>query len=191
MKVLAINGSTRPDGNTAALLGIVTAELEAEGIETETLTVGKNVIAGCIGCRTCGEKLDRACHGRNDFGNECIAKALDADGLIIASPVYYADVTASTKALIERIGMCAGNNRGALARKVGAAVVAVRRGGAIHALDTINHLFQISQMVVPGSSYWNLGIGRAPGEVASDEDGIRTMQNLGRNMAWVLKKLNA
>jgi multimeric flavodoxin WrbA len=115
----------------------------------------------------------------------------EADGVIIGSPVYYADITAETKALIDRSGYVAGANGAMFKRKVGAAVIAVRRAGAVHAFDSINHLFFISQMIVPGSSYWNMGMGREKGDVERDEEGIRTMQVLGRNMAWLMQRVCA
>jgi multimeric flavodoxin WrbA len=113
---------------------------------------------------------------------------IDADGILLASPTYFADATAEMKALIDRagfVGMAAGR---CFKRKVGAAAVAVRRGGAIHVFDTINHFFLIHEMIVVGSVYWNLGIGLAPGDVRGDEEGMRTMSALGENMAWVLEK---
>jgi multimeric flavodoxin WrbA len=113
----------------------------------------------------------------------------EADGIILASPTYFADVSTEMKALIDRAGFVTKANGGMLKRKVGAAVVAVRRAGAIHAFDTINHFFFISEMIVPGSSYWNIGVGREKGEVESDAEGVKTMQVLGENMAWLLKKL--
>jgi multimeric flavodoxin WrbA len=138
----------------------------------------------------CAETKDGSCPGVRDFiSDECIPRALEADGIIIASPVYFADVTAETKALIDRLGYASRQSGHLLTRKVGAAVVAVRRAGAIHAFDTINHLFLISGMVVVGSSYWSVGIGREPGEVLADEEGLRTMRALGRNMAWALERL--
>jgi multimeric flavodoxin WrbA len=121
--------------------------------------------------------------------NDCIAKMRQADGIILASPTYFADITPELKALIDRAGFVAGANDNFFKRKVGAAVVAVRRGGAIHAFDSINHFFLIRQLIVPGSCYWNMGIGREKGEVENDEEGIRTMTVLGENMAWLLKKL--
>jgi multimeric flavodoxin WrbA len=111
-----------------------------------------------------------------------------ADGIILASPTYFADITPELKALIDRAGFVAGANDNFLKRKAGAAVVAVRRGGAIHAFDSINHFFLIRQMLVPGSCYWNMGIGRDKGEVETDEEGIRTMTILGENLAWLMKK---
>jgi multimeric flavodoxin WrbA len=113
---------------------------------------------------------------------------VEADGIILASPTYFADVTAEIKALIDRAGYVSRANPDILKRKIGAAIVAVRRTGAIHAFDTLNHFFLISQMIVPGSSYWNIGIGRAIGDVEQDEEGLETMRTLGRNMAWLLKK---
>jgi multimeric flavodoxin WrbA len=189
MKVVAFNGSARSGGNTAILLRHVLAELEAEGIETELVELAGKRIQGCTACMKCREKQDRQCHGRKDIGNECIAKMDEADGIIIGSPVYYADITAETKALIDRAGYVAGANGAMFKRKVGAAVIAVRRAGSVHAFDSINHLFFISQMIVPGSSYWNMGMGREKGDVERDEEGIRTMQVLGSNMAWLMQRV--
>jgi multimeric flavodoxin WrbA len=126
---------------------------------------------------------------KGDILNDCIEKMLDADGIILASPTYFTDVSPEMKALIDRAGFVSKANQDMFRRKVGAAVVAVRRGGAIHAFDTMNHFFFISQMIVPGSSYWNIGIGLAPGEVRNDEEGMMTMTTLGANMAWLLKKI--
>ena len=191
MKVVAFNGSPRKEGNTAALIKHVFAELEKEGIETEIVQVGGKSIHGCIACGKCSENKDRKCVIDKDIVNECIEKMIDADGIILASPTYFADLTPELKALIDRAGFVSGANDGLLRRKVGAAVVAVRRAGSIHVFDSINHFFTISQMIIPGSSYWNMGMGLAEGDVEKDEEGIRTMQVLGQNMAWLLKKLNA
>ncbi len=190
MKVVAFNGSARRDGNTAILVNAVFRELKKEGIKTELVQLAGKKVPGCIACMKCFETKDRQCAIKGDIVNECIEKMIEADGIILASPTYYADVSAGMKALMERAGFVARANDDAFRRKVGAAVVAVRRGGAIHAFDTINHFFFISQMVVPGSSYWNIGIGREAGEVKDDEEGIATMKTLGANMAWVMKKLN-
>jgi multimeric flavodoxin WrbA len=188
MKVIAFNGSARKDGNTAILIRKVFAELQNEDIETEMIQLAGKTIRGCTACRKCYKNQDKRCAVDNDFANECIEKMLEADGIILASPTYFADVTAETKALIDRAGYVARANSDMLKRKVGAAVVTIRRAGAIHTFDTLNHFFLISQMIVPGSSYWNLGIGKAIGDVEQDEEGIETMQTLGRNMAWLLKK---
>jgi multimeric flavodoxin WrbA len=189
MRVIAFNGSPRKDGNTARLLGEVLAELEKEGIETELVQIGGRQVHGCTACGKCFENRDGKCVIENDFVNECIEKMAAADGIVIGSPTYFADVSTETKALIDRAGFVAIANGGMFARKAGAAVVAVRRAGAVHAFDTINHLFGISQMFTVGSSYWNLGIGLGPGEVEQDEEGLLTMRNLGANMAWLLKRI--
>ncbi len=189
MKVVAFNGSARKDGNTAILLRYVMRELEAEGIETELVELSGKTIHGCLGCRTCSSRKDGRCAQKDDYGNECIEKMLAADGILLGSPTYVADVSAEMKALIDRACLVARANGNMLRRKVGAAVVAVRRAGAMHAFDALNHFFLIGEMIVPGSSYWNIGIGRDKGDVEKDEEGIQTMQTLGRNMAWLLKRV--
>jgi multimeric flavodoxin WrbA len=191
MKVVAFNGSARRGGNTAILLNYVLSELRSEGIETELVELGGVTMHGCRACRNCSVRKDRRCSQENDFGNACIEKMDAADGILLGSPTYVTDVSAEMKALIDRACMVSGANGGMFRRKVGAGVVAVRRAGALHAFDTLNHLFLISEMIVPGSCYWNIGIGREIGEVEKDEEGIRTMRVLGRNMAWLLKKLQA
>jgi multimeric flavodoxin WrbA len=191
VKVVAFVGSARRDGNTAALVRHVFAPLEAAGVACEMIELAGRRVHGCTACMKCAEAADGMCHGVRDFvSEECIPKALEADGVIVASPVYFADVSTETKALIDRLGYATRQGGNRLARKVGAGVVAVRRAGGIHAFDTINHLFLISEMVVVGSSYWNIGIGRAAGEVEDDAEGVRTMQRLGEQMAWVLERLN-
>ncbi len=190
MKVVAFNGSARKDGNTAILIGYVSRELEKEGVETELIQLSGSRIHGCIACMKCFENKDQRCSVKDDIVNDCIEKMLAADGIILGSPTYFANVSTEMKALIDRAGMVSRANNDMLARKVGAAVVAVRRAGAIHVFNSINHFFFIGQMVVPGSSYWNLGMGRQKGEVEKDDEGIQTMKNLGRNMAWLLKKLH-
>jgi len=191
MKVMAFNGSARKDGNTAILIRTVFSELEKEGIETELFQLAGKKIQGCIACFKCFENKDRQCSVKKDVVNECIDKMLQADGIILGSPTYFADVSSELKALIDRSGLVAKANADMFRRKVGAAVVAVRRGGAIHAFDSINHFFFIGQMIVPGSSYWNMGIGLDKGAVEQDVEGLQTMQVLGQNMAWLLKKLHA
>lgn len=191
MKVVAFNGSPKEQGNTSILLRYVLAELGQEGIETELVQVGGRQIAGCTACRECFRNKDMQCSVTGDILNECFHKMAAADGILLGSPTYFTDVTAEMKALIDRAGYVSRANGGVFRRKVGAAVVAVRRQGALHAFDSINHLFLISEMVVPGSSYWNIGIGHEPGDVEKDEEGIRTMKTLGRNMAWLLKRLRA
>jgi multimeric flavodoxin WrbA len=189
MKVIAFNGSARKDGNTASLIRHVFSELEKEGIETELVQLSGKTIHGCLSCRTCATRKDGRC-AQDDFGNECIDRMMKADGVILGSPTYVADVTPEIKALMDRACLVTRASGGVLRRKVGAAVVAVRRAGAMHAFDALNHFFFITEMIVPGSSYWNIGIGREKGDVEKDAEGLDTMHTLGRNMAWLLKKLN-
>jgi multimeric flavodoxin WrbA len=190
VKVVAFSGSARKDGNTAILVNAVFDELKKAGIKTELVQLAGKKMHGCTACGKCWDTKDQRCILTNDFANDCIEKMAGADGIILASPTYFADVSTEMKALIDRAGFVALANDAMLSRKVGAAVVAVRRGGAIHAFDTMNHFFFINQMVVPGSSYWNVGIGLRPGDVKNDDEGLATMKTLGGNMAWVLKKLN-
>jgi multimeric flavodoxin WrbA len=191
MKVIAFNGSARKDGNTSILLNMVFEELKAEGIETEIYSLAGKPIQGCIACFKCFEKKDKRCAVEKDIINECIQKMLEADGILLGSPTYFADVSAGMKALIERCGMVSRANGDMLKRKVGAGVVAVRRAGAMHVFNSLNSFFLINQMIIPGSSYWNLAIGRQPGEVNNDVEGVQTMKNLGKNMAWLLKKISS
>jgi multimeric flavodoxin WrbA len=188
-KVVAFNGSARKGGNTAILLRYVLKELEAEGIETELIEMSGTKIHGCLACRECSKKKNRRCSQTGDMGNVYIEKMEQADGILLGSPTYVADVTPEIKALMDRACLVSKANGGLFRRKVGAGVVAVRRAGAIHAFDALNHFFLISEMIVPGSSYWNIGIGLEPGDVERDEEGIRTMKTLGQNMAWLLKKI--
>ena len=190
MKVIAINGSPRAEGNTSILIEHVFKVLQSEGIETETFQIGGKLLHGCIACYQCFERKDRRCAVADDCINSCIQKMSEADGIIIGSPTYFAALTPETKSLIDRCGMVSRANGDLFKRKVGAAVVAARRGGAINVFDTINHFFTIGQMIVPGSNYWNIGIGRNIGDVQEDAEGVTTMRILGENMAWLLKKLN-
>ncbi len=189
MKVVAINGSPRPRGNTALLIGHVFDVLKKEGIQTEMIQLGGHDVRGCRACYKCSEIKNVRCNLDDDLINGIIAKMSEADGIILGSPTYVTDVTTEMKALIDRATLVGRANGHMFRRKVGAAVVAVRRAGAIHAFDTMNHFFTIHQMVVAGSSYWNMGFGREPGQVDLDAEGLETMKVLGENMAWLLKKL--
>lgn len=189
MKVIAFNGSARKDGNTAIMVNTVLEVLQKEGIATEHVSLAGRQLNGCVACYRCFKEPGR-CHQKDDgFINDSIQKISESQGVILASPVYFADVTANMKALMERTGMVARAAGDMFRRKVGAAVVAVRRGGAIHTFDSLNHYFLIAQMIVVGSIYWNLGRGLEPGDVQKDEEGLRTMRILGENMAWLIRKL--
>lgn len=189
MKVLAINGSPRKCGNTSILINTVFNELKLENIDTELVSLSGQTLKGCTACGMCIKNKDKKCIINNDIVNSIIEKMIEADGIILASPTYFCDLTSELKAIIDRTGMVARANNHFLKRKIGAAVVAVRRAGAIHVFDSINHFFTISQMIIPGSSYWNLGIGREEGAVTHDEEGMATMKTLGQNIAWLLNKL--
>ncbi|MBI5723625.1 MAG: flavodoxin family protein [Planctomycetes bacterium] len=188
MKVVAFNGSPRPKGNTSILIGRVFDELKKEGIETELVSLAGSRLCGCTACYGCVKRKDGTCSIKDDMLNDCVSKMVQADGIILGSPTYFTNVTAEMKALIDRAGLVA-KSAGLLNRKVGAAVVAVRRGGATFTFDALNHFFQINNMFVVGSCYWNFAIGREIGEVEKDEEGLKTMKELGQNMAWILKKI--
>ncbi len=191
MKVILFNGSPRKEGNTAYCLNVVSEELKAVGIECEYIWIGMENLQGCRGCYKCKENKNKKCAFDNDKMNEYIKKIIEADGIILGSPTYFADVSANIKALIERSGFVCRANGNLLKGKVGAAVVAVRRAGGIHVFSSINHYFLIAEMVVVGSSYWNLGVGLGPEDVKEDSEGITTFKTLGQNFAHVLKKLNS
>jgi multimeric flavodoxin WrbA len=188
MKVLGINGSPRKGGNTELLIREVFKSLEEKGIKTELFQLGGKKMNGCIACMKCRKAADGRCHQKNDVINLCIEKMVKADAIIIGSPVYFSDLSAQTKTLIDIGGYALRGAGSLLKRKPGAAVISVRRAGAIHAFDSINHFFLINEMIIPGSSYWNIAIGREKGEVLKDEEGMKTMRVLGENMAWLLEK---
>ena len=189
MKVVAFNGSARKGGNTSNLINIVLDRIKEEGGETELIELAGMNLSGCKACYQCFEKKDKRCAVENDIINDAIGKMLDADGIILGSPTYFADLSANIKALIERCGMVSRANGDIYKRKVGASVVAVRRAGASHVFSSLNYFFLIGQMIIAGSSYWNIGRGLKPGEVMDDEEGVKTMQDLGTNMAWLIKKI--
>jgi len=190
MKVTAFNGSARKDGNTAIMLNAALNELKNQVIDTELYQLSGKQIHGCIACYKCMENKDQRCAVKKDVANECIEKMLESDGIILGSPTYFTDVTTEMKALIDRAGLVSRANGDMFKRKIGAAVVAARRGGSIHAFDSMNHFFLIGQMIIPGSNYWNMGFGLNKGDVEKDEEAIGTMKVLGENMGWLLKKIN-
>jgi multimeric flavodoxin WrbA len=190
MRVVAFNGRGRKDGNTFFLLQTVLEELQTEGIETELVQLAeREPLQGCMACHKCMQQKNMRCAIESDPFNDYFDKISRADGLLLGSPVYFSDVTAGMKALIERCGFVGRANGGVLRRKVGAGVAAMRRAGANHTLASMNYLFLISEMIIPGSSYWNLALGRKPSDVLEDAEGLETMRTLGRNMAWLMKKI--
>lgn len=188
MKVLAINSSARKDGNTAILLKTVMEELNSQGIETEMIQLAGEVLEPCKACWACGGKGN--CVHKNDIFQNIFEKMKEADGILLGSPVYSANVSANMQALIERAAVVADMNPEIFKHKVGAAVSAVRRAGGIQAVDTMNHFFLNHEMFVAGSVYWNMGYGQMSGDVLKDEEGIANMHNLGQNMAYLLEALN-
>ena len=188
MKVLAFNGSPRKDGNTSILIDRIFIELNREGIDTELVHLSHKNIHGCIACYKCMENKDQRCAVNDDSVNEYIEKMTQAHGVILGSPVYFMDVTPEMKALMDRVGFVSRANGGMYKDNVGSLVAAVRRAGAIHTVDTMSHFFMSMEMIIAGRA---IGVGRDKGDVEKDEEGIQIMRTLGRNMAWVLKKLHS
>jgi multimeric flavodoxin WrbA len=188
MKVVAFNGSPRKKGNTYHCVQTVLEELKREGIKTDLIQLGGADIKGCRACYKCFEKKNMRCI-QDDAFNLFMEKMIEADGIIIGSPTYFANVSTEVKALIDRAGLVAIANDYLFRRKVGAAVVAVRRAGGTDVYSAINYFFGINHMVMPGSSYWNLAVGRDPGDVLKDKEGLSTLRDLGQNMAWLMEKL--
>ena len=187
MKVLLINGSPRENGNTFTALSEVAKALNQEGIETEIISIGKKAVQGCIACGMCGRNGAK-CTFRDDLYNKVMQSVRDGiDGLIVGSPVYYGGPNGSLCALLDRVFYSLGAY---LRFKPGASVVVCRRGGATAAFDRLNKYFTIMSMPVVSSQYWNMVYGQTPGQVEKDEEGMQTMRTLGRNMAWMLKRLN-
>ena len=189
MKALAINGSPRKGGNTETLLRKAMEPIAEAGYGTEFIQLGGNPIRGCTACGACGRMKNRQCVMDDDLFNLIFMKMIDADAILIGSPTYFANMTAETAALISRAGYVALANGGLLRRKIGAAVVAKRRGGAVNVMDGINHLFLINQMIVPGSTYWNMGLGSARLDVLDDEEGLRNMRDLGEQIVWLFRMM--
>ena len=183
MKVIAINGSPRKNGNTYTSIKRICDILEKEGIETEIIQVGDKAFSGCRACGACA-KLGKCAFGDKDGLNEIGAKMSQADGIIIGSPVYYADINGTLKSFLDRVFYTYGKN---FRFKPGAAVVALRRGGAIHAYHSINNYFGITEMIQVPSIYWNDVHGRAEGECEQDIEAMQMMDALGQNMAYLLK----
>ena len=190
LKVIAFNGSPRKNGNTEILLNSLLKPIKDAGIETELIQIGGKAIRGCLACNKCGETKNSRCIIKTDSVNEYIAKMIKADAIIFGSPTYFAGMSSELKALIDRAGFVAYNNGSIFSRKIGAAVAVHRRGGATNVTDSINHMFLMSRMIVPGSTYWNFGVGLDKGDVEKDKEAIVNMQDLGETIAWLLKRMN-
>ncbi len=188
MKVVGFNGSPRKDGNTAFLMGRLFHELEREGIETELVQLSEKEIHGCIACFKCFENKDGQCAVKKDAANECIGKMTEAQGIVLGSPVYFGDMTSEMKALIDRAGFVSIANGGMHRNKVGASLAPFRRSGGVHTTDTMNHFFSSAEMIIVGRA---ISVAREKGDAEKDEEGVQWATNLGKRMAWVMKKLNA
>ncbi|MDE7150149.1 MAG: flavodoxin family protein [Bacteroidales bacterium] len=186
-KVLAINGSSRRNGNTEDMLNLVLGELEKEGCETEHIRLAGHTVAPCKACFACAGKGN--CVFGGDIFQELYVKMSQADGIILGSPTYSADVSSTLKAVIDRASVVCDTNPGMFRHKVGGAVAVARRAGAMNAIDALNHFFLNKEMFLVGSTYWNIAYGRLPGEAMDDAEGVANMKNLGQNIAWLLKKL--
>lgn len=188
MKVVAINGSPKANGNTYHALQIVTEQLEKDGISTEIIHIGNKNIRGCLACGGCAKNQNERCVIDDEI-NEVIQKMKDADGIIIGTPVYYASISGTMKCFLDRAFYVAGANGGLFRHKVGASVVAVRRSGEVATFDHLNHYFTIAEMFMPSSNYWNVIHGRLPGEVLQDKEGVQIMRVLGKNMSFLMKSI--
>ncbi|MBR0030564.1 MAG: flavodoxin family protein [Bacteroidales bacterium] len=183
MKVLIINGSPRQKGNTSIALAEIAKTLMEDGIDSETVWIGNKPVRGCIACNKCGNRPG-ACVFNDDICNEISSKYASADALVIGSPVYYGQPNGALLSIIQRSFYSNGAN---IAGKPAAAVAVCRRGGATAAFEALNLPFQMMNMPVIGSQYWNIVYGREPGQAALDQEGLQTMRALARNMAWLLK----
>jgi len=191
MKTIAINGSPRKGGNTEFLLKKVLEPIGEAGIKTELIQIGGKQVHGCMACYKCVENKDSRCAIKTDIVNEYISKMIESDAIILGSPTYFAGMTSEMKALIDRAGFVAFANGRLFSRKIGAAVVVNRRGGATNVMDSINHMFLMSRMIVPGSTYWNFGVGMEKGDVEKDVEALENMKDLGETIAWLAKSLKA
>jgi len=191
MKVLGISGSPRTGGNTELLVQTALQELRAEGIETEYVSLAGHQILPCTACGDCSH-VERPMCTLGDAGFEgMIERFQEADGILVGSPVYFGSATPETMALLDRVGLVSLRNGRFLRRKVGAAIAVARRAGQNFTFAQLNYFFLINEMIIPGSTYWNVAIGRDKGEVAKDEEGMQTIRNLAHNMAFLLRKLHA
>ncbi len=191
MKVVAINGSPRKKGNTAHAIQLVANELEKEGIEVEVIQVGSQAYTGCTACGACTKNKDEKCTLKGDDLNIAIQKIKEADGILLGSPVYFADINGTMKSFLDRAFYVASANGKLFRHKVGVSIVTVRRTGGTQALQTMNQYLQFSEMFMPSSNYWHILHGNTPGEVLKDEEGVQIARVLGKNMAFLLKAVHA
>jgi multimeric flavodoxin WrbA len=189
MKTVLINGSPRKNGNTYQALSLISAELEANGVETKIIQLGGHLLYGCQSCNKCRDLKNRRC-AYNDYLNEIMDDVFDCDCLVIGSPTYYSNVSTEVKAFIDRVGRVAGANGNPLKGKLGAPVVSVRRAGGNFVYSAINFFFGILEMPIVTSSYWNMTLSRDITDFSKDDEGIRTFKTLSKNIYNILTKLS-
>lgn len=190
MKVVAINGSPRKGGNTELMLKKVLEAVEKHGVETQFIQIGGTNIHGCRGCWACKSLQNRKCVCDDDILNGILEDVFNADAIVLGTPSYFSDMTPELKSFIDRAGVVALGNGKLFKHKIGAGVIAQRRGGGTSIQASLHHMFLMSEMIIPGSTYWNLGFGREKEEVLSDEEAMQNMENLGENIYWLLDKIN-
>jgi multimeric flavodoxin WrbA len=191
MKIIAINGSPNAKGNTALALDLVCSSLVEEGIETEVIQVGNMALHGCTACGACGRNKDGRCALPDDGLNAIVARMREADGIVIGSPVYFSGIAGTMKCFLDRSFYVSASNGGLFRHKVGAALVALRRSGGVASFDQLNHYLLYAEMLLAGSTYWNVIHGAKAGEAAGDEEGTQVMRVLGSKLAWLLKTVQA
>jgi multimeric flavodoxin WrbA len=191
MKVIAINGSPKKEGNTYHALIMVAEELKNQDIDFEILHIGNKLIHGCLACGKCKTNMNEKCVIKSDELNQWVQQIKNADGIILGSPVYYSGIAGPMKCFLDRLFYVAGSNGGLFRQKIAAAVVAVRRTGGSATFDSLNHYLSYSEMIIATSNYWNVIHGAAPAEVNKDDEGKQIMRVLGKNMAWLLKMKEA
>ena len=189
MYAVGINTSTRKNGNTAQMINMIFDVLKNNGIECKLIEMGDKVFSGCKGCNKCRETQDNKCINNSDQLNDYIKEMVKADVIVLGSPTYFSNVTVNMKALIERAGRVGFANNMLFKYKIGAAVVPFRKAGGINAFTSINHFFLLSNMIVIGSNYWNVGQAGEKGEIKKDIEATKNMKNLGNNIVWLLKKI--
>lgn len=187
MKVIAINGSPKSDGNTAYGISVAAKELIEAGIEVEVLHIGTNPVRGCIACGKCYKNKNNQCVFDDDITNRLIAKMIEADGIILGAPTYFAGLNGTMKSFLDRAFYVHSANGGLFRHKVGASLSAVRRAGATATIDQLNRYMLYAEMPIVSANYWDVIYGRVPGDAEQDEEGNQTMRILGKNMAWMLK----
>lgn len=187
MKVTAFNGSPRKNGNTAQLLEFTLAKIAELGVETELVQVGGNLLWGCQSCYACFKTKDGRCRIQNDKMNEFIDKVHQSDAIILSSPTYYGEVSAEIKAFIDRLGLTSIGAGRTLTHKIGAALVTVRRSGAVPVYDSLNRFMLGSGMIVVGSTHWNAAIGEMPGDIFEDKEGMHNAEDLAAQIVWTLR----